>query len=67
MPDQEVQHIGLAADSGVSQRTIQKARDYRIESCTLRTLSKIAEVLDWPVKDLFKEKRTIQKRGKKSD
>ncbi|BCS86840.1 helix-turn-helix domain-containing protein [Pseudodesulfovibrio sediminis] len=47
--------LGLADDAGVSQRTIQKARDTRIESCTLRTLAAIATALGCRVKDLFEE------------
>lgn len=55
MKDKGATILALADEAGVSQRTIQKARDERIESCTLRTLSKIATVLDCQVKDLFEE------------
>lgn len=46
---------GLAEGTELSTRTIQKARDERIESCTLKTLVAIAGVLGVKVKRLFEE------------
>lgn len=45
----------LAEDTELSTRTVQKARDERIESCTLKTLAAMAEVLGVKVKKLFDE------------
>jgi len=61
MKDQGATILGLADEAGVSQRTIQKARDERIESCTLRTLATIAKALDCTVKDLFEEASQYRK------
>lgn len=47
--------LALADETGFSSRTIQKARDGRIESCTLKTLAKIAMTLGCKTKDLFEE------------
>lgn len=55
MEEKGVAILPLAQKAGVSQRTIQKARDGRIESCTLKTLDKLATALDCKVKDLFEE------------
>lgn len=46
---------GLAEGTELSTRTIQKARDERIESCTLKTLGAIAEILGVKIKRLFDE------------
>ncbi|MDD3313177.1 helix-turn-helix transcriptional regulator [Pseudodesulfovibrio sp.] len=49
--------LGLADETGLSSRTIQRARDERIELCTLKTLAVIAEALGVGVKQLFDEAR----------
>lgn len=45
----------LAADSGLSDRTILRARSPQIVQCRLYTLQTIARLLDCHVKDLFEE------------
>lgn len=55
MKEKGVTILALADECGFSSRTIQKARDERIESCTLRTLAAIASALGCQVKDLFEE------------
>jgi len=63
MTEKGITILGLADKAGLSQRTIQKTRDHRIESCTLRTLSKIAKVLGCQVKDLFEEETQYRKQA----
>jgi DNA-binding Xre family transcriptional regulator len=47
---------GLMAETGLANKTVLNARaDEKIETCTLRTLRKIAQALDCGVKDLFEE------------
>ncbi len=47
---------GLMAVTGFANKTVLNARSHeKIETCTLRTLGKIAQALDCRVKDLFTE------------
>jgi DNA-binding Xre family transcriptional regulator len=47
---------GLMAETGFANKTVLNARSHeKIETCTLRTLAKIARALDCRVKDLFHE------------
>lgn len=55
MKDKGITILGLADETGLSSRTIQRARDERIELCTLKTLAVIAGALEAKVKDLFDE------------
>lgn len=45
----------LARRTGLSSESIMRARDQRIESCSLKTLATIAAALGCRVKDLFEE------------
>ncbi len=45
----------LAAESGLSDRTILRARSPQIVQCRLYTLQTIARLLECQVKDLFEE------------
>ncbi|MHC1790295.1 helix-turn-helix domain-containing protein [Solidesulfovibrio sp.] len=45
----------LARMTGLSNESIMRARDQRIESCSLRTLATIAAAMNMKVKDLFTE------------
>ena len=45
----------LAAESGLSDRTILRARSSQIVQCRLYTLQTIARLLECQVKDLFEE------------
>ena len=45
----------LAAESGLSDRTILRARSAQIVQCRLYTLQTIARLLECQVKDLFEE------------
>lgn len=45
----------LMKKTGLANQTILKARDHRIESCSLRTLAIIAQALGCKLKDLFDE------------
>lgn len=51
----------LAAKTGLSNESIMRARDHRIESCSLRTLAAIAWALGCRVTDLFKESENREK------
>lgn len=55
MKDKGITILGLADETGLSSRTIQRARDERIELCTLKTLAAIARVLGVGVKQIFEE------------
>lgn len=43
----------LIEQTGLSKETITRARDHRIQHCSLLTLSKIAAVLDTSPRELF--------------
>ena len=45
----------LADECGLSKETISRARDERIQHCTLETLAAIAGALGVKVKNLFEE------------
>jgi len=45
----------LARKTGLSNKSIMRARDQRIESCSLRTLATIAGALGVRTKDLYEE------------
>ena len=45
----------LAQRTGLSNESIMRARDQRIESCSLKTLSTIAVALGVKTKDLYEE------------
>ncbi len=45
----------MVATTGLSDQTIQRSRDARINRCTIETLSTIAHALGVRVKDLFEE------------
>ncbi len=47
--------LGLAASTGLAQRTIMRARGPLIARCTLETLATIAKALGCRVRDLFEE------------
>jgi len=46
----------LSKRSKLSKETISRARDNRIESCTLKSLGKIAKSLGLKISDLYSEK-----------
>ena len=58
MKEKGITILALSDETGFSSRTIQKARDGRIESCTLKTLARIAKALGCKTKDLFDERAT---------
>ena len=55
MEAQAVTVRDLATRTGLSNESIMRARDHRIESCSLSTLAVIAAALGCQVKDLFSE------------
>ncbi len=55
MEDQSITVRELARRTGLSNESIMRARDQRIESCSLRTLATIAAALGVGTKDLYEE------------
>lgn len=55
MTEKNVTVAGMMTLTGLSNETVMRARDLRIESCSLRTLVSIAGALGCRVKDLFEE------------
>ena len=55
MEDQSITVRELARRTGLSNESIMRARDQRIESCSLRTLATIAAALGVKTKDLYEE------------
>jgi DNA-binding Xre family transcriptional regulator len=55
MAEKKVTVAGLMSMTGLSNETVMRSRDHRIESCSLRTLAVIAHALGTGVKDLFEE------------
>lgn len=55
MLDKKITVAGMMTLTGLSNETIMRARDHRMESCSLRTLATIAAALGVRVKDLFEE------------
>lgn len=56
MEEKGATNRSLALDTGLSTRTIDKARkDAGIAECRLSTLKRIADCLGVPVKDLFED------------
>jgi len=52
---EKVTVAGMMAQTGLSNETIMRARDYRIGCCSLKTLATIAAALGVKIKDLFDE------------
>lgn len=55
MEDKAMTVRGMAQASGLTEKTIMRARGDMIGRCTLDTLATIAGALDCRVKDLFEE------------
>ena len=55
METQSITVRELARKTGLSNESIMRARDQRIESCSLRTLATIAAALGARTKDLYEE------------
>jgi DNA-binding Xre family transcriptional regulator len=55
MESKGVSILGLVETTGLSSRTIRRARSPLIARCTLETLDTIAQALGCRVKDLFAE------------
>ena len=53
MERQQISIQALCDQTGLSNQTIQRARDERIKSLTLSTLERIAQALGVEVKELF--------------
>ena len=56
MESQAITVRELARRTGLSNESVMRARDERIESCSLRTLSAIATALGVKITALFEEK-----------
>jgi DNA-binding Xre family transcriptional regulator len=55
MTEKNVTVAGMMTLTGLSNETVMRARDQRIESCSLRTLATIAGALGVRTKDLYEE------------
>ena len=55
MEDKGMTVRGMAQASGLTEKTIMRARGPRVGACTLNTLATIAGALGVKVKDLFEE------------
>lgn len=55
MTEKNVTVVGMMTLTGLSNETVMRARDQRIESCSLRTLAAIAGALGVRTKDLYEE------------
>ena len=53
----------LIEQTGLSKETITRARDHRIQHCSLLTLSKIATALDTNPRELFETSPSLGETG----